>query len=78
MKSAFIFINCQATVMKPFGGNNEWFSAIKKLYSPITLHKNIQNIVTNIVTTQISSKCPKDHRFICKHAKILFRTVAKN
>ena len=59
MKNFFIFINCQTTVMKPFAGNNEWFSAIKKLYSPITIHKIIQNIVTNIVTTQISSKYPK-------------------
>ena len=78
MKNVFLFINCQTAVMKPFWGNSEWFSDTKKLYGPITLHKNIQNIVTNIVTTQISSKYPKKHRFICKQAKMLFRTVAEN
>ena len=45
MKNVFLFINCQTTVIKPFWENSEWFSDTKNLYGPITLHKNIQNIV---------------------------------
>ena len=31
--------------MKPFWEKSEWFSDTKKFYGPITLQKNIQNVV---------------------------------
>lgn len=45
MKNVFVFINCQKTVMKPFWEKSEWFSDTKKFCGPITLQKNIQNVV---------------------------------